>query len=385
MPSLNLVMFSLMMWTIVLLYLYTYNDDHNDFNVVSYLLKKWIYKLQTTCRLKIHVMSHNQLGNTLFHMASCYGLAKGNNRECVYHTSTSTFSKSLNATLMSIPVESNILLLDKHRFVIDRHPMTKQFLSNITVMKDARNNVTPTSWFFHMPPKDIILDYNMCRYTFFNKWEDEIRTLFKFSPQLQQKAKKKLHEVKTMYAANIHVTYVGIHNRRGDFLRDKSWLQFPKASYFNKSINHYIQKYSQSICVFLVFSDNIKWMKSNLKFRDIHIHFIEGQSPLEDMATMSYCNHSIISFGTFGWWCAFFAGGDVLYYKAKNKHRQYYPSYEKNQEYYIDNWIAMSGWLSFYHALLLSISIDSIRCMCLYSIDIHFTSGLFTINAMWSY
>ncbi len=186
MANLKLVMFiSLMMLTFVILYLCTYNDGHNDVNVVSYLPKKRIYKLSTS--LKIHVMSHNQLGNTLFHMASCYGFAKTNNRECVYHTSTSTFSKSLNATLTSIPVESNILLLDKHRFTIDRHPITKQFLSNITVIKDTGNNVKPTSWFFHMPPKDIILDYNMCRYTFFNKWEDDIRTLFKFSPQLQQK------------------------------------------------------------------------------------------------------------------------------------------------------------------------------------------------------
>ncbi len=154
---------------------------------------------------------------------------------------------------------------------------------------------------------------------------------------------KKLREVKTMYATNIHITYVGSHNRSRDFLHQKSWLEFPNASYFKKSINHYIHTYSKSTCVFLVFSDDIKWMKSNLKFTNIHIHFIKGQSPLEDMATMSHCDHSIISFGTFVWWCAFFTGGDVLYYKAKNKHRQYYPTYKKNPEYNFDKWIAISG------------------------------------------
>jgi galactoside 2-L-fucosyltransferase 1/2 len=65
---------------------------------------------------------------------------------------------------------------------------------------------------------------------------------------------------------------------------------------------------------FIVISDDISWCRQNMKpFGQHTIDFIDGErSPAVDLAIASLCDHAIITFGTFGWWAAWFANGLTL-------------------------------------------------------------------------
>lgn len=63
----------------------------------------------------------------------------------------------------------------------------------------------------------------------------------------------------------------------------------------------------------------------------------EGQSPGQDLAILSLCNHTVVSAGTFGWWAAWLANGTTVYFDnwprngtkldGKFDRRDYYPSH----------------------------------------------------------
>ena len=56
---------------------------------------------------------------------------------------------------------------------------------------------------------------------------------------------------------------------------------------------------------FFVFSDDLDWCREILpKIRDINWHFIENQTPPQDMALMTKCKHVIVAPSTFSWWGA---------------------------------------------------------------------------------
>ena len=56
---------------------------------------------------------------------------------------------------------------------------------------------------------------------------------------------------------------------------------------------------------FFVFSDDIEWCKENMhKVHEAEYHFIEDQTPAQDMALMSICRHVIMGASTFSWWGA---------------------------------------------------------------------------------
>lgn len=59
--------------------------------------------------------------------------------------------------------------------------------------------------------------------------------------------------------------------------------------------------------VFLVFSDSatdIQWCKQNIAPSGTTVEFSEGQTDLEDFATMRACDHNIIANSSFSWWAA---------------------------------------------------------------------------------
>ena len=72
---------------------------------------------------------------------------------------------------------------------------------------------------------------------------------------------------------------------------------------------------------FIVCSDDMSWSKQNLKKgmfnydAEYGTYFSPGKPPEWDIALLAQWNHSIITVGTFGWWGAWFAGGETIYFK----------------------------------------------------------------------
>lgn len=96
----------------------------------------------------------------------------------------------------------------------------------------------------------------------------------------------------------LHSNTVSMHVRRSDYLVHTCLLHSLPLDYYTKS---YDVLQSPDINV-LIFSDDIKWCKQNLKFKNQH--FVENESEIVDLYTMSFCQHNIIANSTFSWWAA---------------------------------------------------------------------------------
>jgi galactoside 2-L-fucosyltransferase 1/2 len=60
-----------------------------------------------------------------------------------------------------------------------------------------------------------------------------------------------------------------------------------------------------------------------------------------DLAVLSQCNHTIMTIGTFSWWAAFLAGGDVVYYSQWPSVGSILYQMFNQSDFFMNNWIAM--------------------------------------------
>ncbi|GFY75724.1 galactoside 2-alpha-L-fucosyltransferase 3 [Trichonephila inaurata madagascariensis] len=152
-----------------------------------------------------------------------------------------------------------------------------------------------------------------CSYTFFDHVREQIRKEFQFSEEVQLYARQVLEK------ANFHLlpnpTYVGIHVRRGDY--EKRWLNIYKGlavnmEFFQKAMEYFRNKY-QSV-IFLVVSDDRPWCIENLS-GPLGVYVTEkAPTPVHDLAVLAHCNHTVMTYGTYGFWGAYLAGGEVVYF-----------------------------------------------------------------------
>ena len=68
-------------------------------------------------------------------------------------------------------------------------------------------------------------------------------------------------------------------------------------------------------CIFLVVSDEPEWCKEHLDLEQDDT-FLVADYAAADLAMLSSCNHVLMSYGTFGFWGGFLAGGQVLLSKG---------------------------------------------------------------------
>ena len=108
--------------------------------------------------------------------------------------------------------------------------------------------------------------------------------------------------------------YVGVHVRRRNY---EKYLQargvggfLLSRAYFKTAMDYFRAKFKNVI--FIVASDDQEWCKKNLQENDVKFTRTFTNTP-ETIAESSYvdltilakCNHSIISFGSFGFWSAY--------------------------------------------------------------------------------
>merc|ERR1711892_898675 len=114
-------------------------------------------------------------------------------------------------------------------------------------------------------------------------------------------------KIKTLQTVNI--TWIGVHVRRGDF---GGYTRFGHKlideKYYMAGMEYYRAKNQRS--VFVLVSDDMAWCREKFSRRDVLL--LGGNSPEEDLALVSSCNHTLIGYGTFGLWGGFLAGGEVV-------------------------------------------------------------------------
>lgn len=126
--------------------------------------------------------------------------------------------------------------------------------------------------------------------------------------------------------------------RRGDFFTKanvKNLGACCNVDYFQRGIKYIKKQYPNSVIFF--FSDEIEWVKQNIKM-DGEIYFESGNDPLwEKLRLMSGCKHFVISNSTFSWWAQYLSDNKSKIVVAPKHWRENDDSYDIKQ----DNWILL--------------------------------------------
>lgn len=101
---------------------------------------------------------------------------------------------------------------------------------------------------------------------------------------------------------------VGIHIRRGDYLKNWKYRGLCDIDYYQKAIA-YILEYIKSPKFFL-FSDDIDWVKENISplLKGYVVTFVNWNHSInsyKDMQLMAMCKNLIIANSSFSWWAAY--------------------------------------------------------------------------------
>ena len=135
---------------------------------------------------------------------------------------------------------------------------------------------------------------------YFKDIEADIREDFKFIHLLEEENQQILNQIKSSNSVSIHI-------RRGDYLSIKnnaSKFRALELDYYKNAMS--ILENKMENITYFVFSDDINWVKENLKThaKTIFINHNKGKSSYIDMQLMSNCQHNIIANSTFSWWAA---------------------------------------------------------------------------------
>ncbi len=152
---------------------------------------------------------------------------------------------------------------------------------------------------FNSPKDSYLIGYWQSQ-KYFMSIEKMIRNDFHFSEPLSIQNIKLANQISNVNAVSLHV-------RRGDFANNPKTTSVHglcSAEYYYNAINFILSKIDNPF--FFVFSDDINWVKSNLKFNHKHIlvSHNNGCDSYIDMRLMSLCKHHIVANSSFSWWGA---------------------------------------------------------------------------------
>ena len=144
----------------------------------------------------------------------------------------------------------------------------------------------------------------------------QLRGMLAFKPKYLEAARKVLGKA----AAESGVaspTFVGLHNRRTDF---KSTLMayrtdFVGPAYFQAAMQLFRKTLENP--VFVVVTDDMPWSRRHITGDDVIYSETSMEEDYEfvrgvDLATLAACNHTIITYGTFGLWGSLLSGGATI-------------------------------------------------------------------------
>lgn len=131
---------------------------------------------------------------------------------------------------------------------------------------------------------------------YFKSIENEIRKEFTLKSGLNKENRDMIAKIKKENSISLHV-------RRGDYVGNIFFTEIP-PSYYQKSID-YMKKRINNFTLF-VFSDDIEWVKKNLKIEQniVFVNINDAKTDYMELMLMSACNHNIIANSTFSWWGA---------------------------------------------------------------------------------
>lgn len=128
----------------------------------------------------------------------------------------------------------------------------------------------------------------------------QLRADFKFRLPFENKNAELAKQISQVSAVSLHV-------RRGDYAKNPKTTAMHglcSLDYYRAAIEHIAARVEQPY--FLIFSDDIGWVRDNLKM-SFHCQYVDhnqGAESYNDMRLMSMCKHHIIANSSFSWWGA---------------------------------------------------------------------------------
>ena len=146
---------------------------------------------------------------------------------------------------------------------------------------------------------DIYLDGYWQSERYFTEFSDYIRSDFTFKLPLSDRNCELAARISKVNAVSLHV-------RRGDYISNpkNAFIGTCSPAFYKRAIEYIKRQVSNP--TFFVFSDDIKWAKSNLNLHEttVFTEHNKGSESYNDMRLMSICQHHIIANSSFSWWGA---------------------------------------------------------------------------------
>lgn len=288
----------------------------------------------------IEVNIVGQLGNQLFEYACARKLQALYGETIVlniYEMKKNT--PNFNLGLLDFNLNENVKVVsDKPLSACDSNSVYVKFL----------RRYTPNLFFEIMSRKGIFIWKSARKYKELPQLNDEISKNIvlngywqseKYFSDIANIIKQEFKPNKMLLEKNVNL-YHAIQNsnsvcvtiRRGDFMNDKNKDTFYVCdeNYFSEALAE--MKRIIPDCTFFGFSDDIEWVKENVKFPG-EVYFETGDDPIwEKLRLMSSCKHFILSNSSFSWWAQYLSdesnkvviAPDIWYKKGKNKHADIY-------------------------------------------------------------
>lgn len=167
---------------------------------------------------------------------------------------------------------------------------------------------------------------------YFDNIRDDILEMYK-PKNTKSPNENLLHQISKLNSVCISI-------RRGDFLDNgfSSIHYVCNEEYFYKAISIIKSKIDDP--TFVVFSDDIEWVKKNMDFGAKTLYETGKDDVAEKLRLMSSCKHFILSNSTFSWWAQYLSKNENRVVISPKKWKNI--SYKKNVEeidIYQDFWI----------------------------------------------
>ncbi|CAM4673091.1 unnamed protein product [Lepidochelys olivacea] len=239
------------------------------------------------------VNSIGRLGNQMGEYATLYALAKMNGHQAY-------------------------ILPQMHQQLAPVFRITLPVISNDVVRSIPWRNYGLHDWmseeYRHIKGKYVRLTGYPCSWTFYHHLRQEILQEFSFHDHVKEEANRYLAGLR---GQRRNVTYVGVHVRRGDYVRvmPQIWKGVvADKAYLEKAMGYFRAKYQEP--VFVVTSNGMEWCRENINASWGDVYFSgdgKESSPGRDFALLAHCNHTIMTIGTFGIWVGYLVGGETIY------------------------------------------------------------------------
>lgn len=268
-----------------------------------------------------------RLGNLMGEYATLLALAELNGREPVLQPQMSHILESFFHITVRPMHAAELDFWEKRWANVSLNNWMEPRLENLTAPFTFLRG-TPSSW------------------TFYNHIKPRILQEFRFRDYVIERTHQTLHRLRN---GSMSVTFIGVHVRRTDYVRLMAgrWRGvMADSSFFKEAFAHFDAKYPDAM--FLVVSDDMKWCKKNIQSPKDNVRFVgesNSKNAIYDLALLAHCNHSIITMGSFGFWGAYLAGGDTIYYTNYTlpNSKFYNLKYDK---WYLPEWIPIAANLS---------------------------------------